>query len=158
MEFPRQEYWSGLPFSTPGEFSWPRDWICISCIDRQVPYQLNHPSLGARLLGWLSGKESTCQHGRLRRHGSDPWVRKIPWRRSRSSILAWKIPWTEEPGGLEAKGLLRVGHDWAHTHFVITKKSSRLDGFTDAFYQTLKELTQVLKTLSEIEEEGTLPN
>ena len=27
------------------------------------------------------------------------------------SILAWEIPWTEEPGGLQSKGLQRVGHD-----------------------------------------------
>ena len=36
------------------------------------------------------------------------------------SILAWEIPWTEEPGGLQSTGLQRVGHDWAcvraHTH------------------------------------------
>ena len=30
-----------------------------------------------------------------------------------SSTLAWKIPWTEEPGGLQSMGLLRVGHNWA---------------------------------------------
>ena len=30
-----------------------------------------------------------------------------------SSTLAWKIPWTEEPGGLQSMGLLRVGHDRA---------------------------------------------
>ena len=30
-----------------------------------------------------------------------------------SSTLAWKIPWMEEPGGLQFMGLLRVGHDWA---------------------------------------------
>ena len=30
-----------------------------------------------------------------------------------SSTLAWKVPWTEEPGGLQSMGLLRVGHDWA---------------------------------------------
>ena len=30
---------------------------------------------------------------------------------SHSSILAWKIPWTEEPGRLQSMGLLRVGHD-----------------------------------------------
>ena len=30
-----------------------------------------------------------------------------------SSTLAWKIPWTEEPGGLQSVGLRRVGHDWA---------------------------------------------
>ena len=28
-----------------------------------------------------------------------------------SSTLAWKIPWTEEPGGLRSMGLLRVAHD-----------------------------------------------
>ena len=35
-----------------------------------------------------------------------------------ASILAWRIPWTEEPGGLQATGLQRAGHDWAteHTH------------------------------------------
>ena len=30
-----------------------------------------------------------------------------------SSTLAWKIPWTEEPGGLQYMGSLRVGHEWA---------------------------------------------
>ena len=30
-----------------------------------------------------------------------------------SGILAWKIPWTEEPGGLQFMGSQRVGHDWA---------------------------------------------
>ena len=30
-----------------------------------------------------------------------------------SSTLAWRIPWTEEPGGLQTMGSLRVGHDWA---------------------------------------------
>ena len=28
-----------------------------------------------------------------------------------SSFLAWRIPWTEEPGGLQSMGLQRVGHD-----------------------------------------------
>ena len=30
-----------------------------------------------------------------------------------SSTLAWKIPWMEEPGGLQSMGLWRVGHNWA---------------------------------------------
>ena len=30
-----------------------------------------------------------------------------------SSVLAWEIPWTEEPGGLQSMGLQRVGHDLA---------------------------------------------
>ena len=30
-----------------------------------------------------------------------------------SSILVWRIPWTEESGGLQSIGSQRVGHDWA---------------------------------------------
>ena len=42
---------------------------------------------------------------------------KMPWRREKarekdhSSTLAWKMPWTEEPGGLQSMGSRRVGHD-----------------------------------------------
>ena len=42
-----------------------------------------------------------------KRQGSDPWVRKIPLEKemaTHSSILAWKIPQTEEPGGLQSMG------------------------------------------------------
>ena len=37
-----------------------------------------------------------------------------------SSTLAWKIPWTEEPGGLLSMGSLRVGHDWATSLWLFT--------------------------------------
>ena len=37
-----------------------------------------------------------------------------------SSTLAWKIPWTEEPGRLQSTGLLRVGHDWASSLSLFT--------------------------------------
>ena len=50
---------------------------------------------------WHSGKESACQCKEHRRHGFSPWVGKIPWRRKwqlTPVILAWEIPWTEEPG------------------------------------------------------------
>ena len=30
-----------------------------------------------------------------------------------TSSLAWRIPWTEEPGGLQSMGMQKVGHDWA---------------------------------------------
>ena len=33
-----------------------------------------------------------------------------------SSFLAWRIPWTEEPGELQSMGSQRVGHDWAIKH------------------------------------------
>ena len=34
-----------------------------------------------------------------------------------SSTLAWKIPWMEEPGGLQSMGLRRVGHDWSTSFY-----------------------------------------
>ena len=37
-----------------------------------------------------------------------------------SSTLAWKIPWTEEPGGLQSMELLRVGHDWVTSLWLFT--------------------------------------
>ena len=39
---------------------------------------------------------------------------------NRSSILAWRIPWTEEPGQLETTGLQRVRHNWAINTFIFT--------------------------------------
>ena len=38
-----------------------------------------------------------------------------------SSILAWKIPWIEEPGGLQTMGSQRVRHDWVTSVLTITK-------------------------------------
>ena len=41
---------------------------------------------------------------------------------SHSSILAWRIPWTEEPDGLQSMGLQRVKHDLAAEHaFMLIK-------------------------------------
>ena len=44
----------------------------------------------------------------------DPWVRRAPGEgnATHSSILAWQIPWTEEPEGLQSMGSQRVGHYW----------------------------------------------
>ena len=57
------------------------------------------------------------------RHEFDPWVKKISWRRKWQPspvILAWNIPWTEDPGGLQSMGPQRVGHDLVtrHTFFI----------------------------------------
>ena len=47
----------------------------------------------------------------------ETWIRSLVWEdpleegmATDSSILAWRIPWTEEPGGLQSTGLQRVGH------------------------------------------------
>ena len=48
----------------------------------------------------------------------ETWVRSLGWEdplekgmATLSSVLAWRIPWTEEPGGLQSMGSQRVGHD-----------------------------------------------
>ena len=50
----------------------------------------------------------------------ETWVRYLGWEDPlaketaiHSTTLAWKIPWTEEPGRLQSMGSQRVGHDWA---------------------------------------------
>ena len=40
-----------------------------------------------------------------------------------SSVLAWRIPWTEEPGGLQSMGSQRVGQDWASNTFILSSYS-----------------------------------
>ena len=92
---------------------------------------------------WLSGKESAFQN---RRRGLDPWVGKIPWRRKwqstivffffffiyvHSSVLAWRIPWAEEPSGLPSMGSQRVGHDWVTGHRNRHVSSKTLIFFSD---------------------------
>ena len=50
----------------------------------------------------------------------ETWVLSLGWddpleksMATHSSILAWRIPWTEEPGGLQSMGSQRVGLDWS---------------------------------------------
>ena len=60
---------------------------------------------------WLSGKESTYQSRRLQVPSlgqKDPLEGEMA---TNSSILAWEIPWIEEPGGLQSKGSQKVRHD-----------------------------------------------
>ena len=54
-------------------------------------------SLWVRLPRWLSGKESAYQS----LGGEDPLEKELA---TRSSILAWEMPWTEEPGMLHSMG------------------------------------------------------
>ena len=58
----------------------------------------------ARDLGWIPGLE-------------DPLEKEMA---TYSSILAWKIPWTEEPGGLQSMGLQRIGYDSATNTFFLS--------------------------------------
>ena len=73
------------------------------------------------------GKESTSNAGDIGDMGLIPGSGRSPGEGmvTHSRILAWKIPWTEGPGGLQSKGLQRVGQDWATKH-VGTQKFSLL--------------------------------
>ena len=62
------------------------------------------------LLGGPDSKESVCL--------SETQGQSLNWedlletgKATHSSILVWRIPWTEEPGGLQSMGSQRVGHD-----------------------------------------------
>ena len=60
--------------------------------------------------GNLEGKESACNvGGRVKSLGQeDPLEKGMA---AYSSILAWGIPWTEEPGRLQSTGSQRIGHN-----------------------------------------------
>ena len=60
------------------------------------------------------------------------WVQSLRWEdplekgmATHSSILAWRIPWTEEPGGLQSMGLKRVGHKWSDLACVACVSSAK---------------------------------
>ena len=93
--------------------SWPRDWTPISsssCIGRQILYhwatweapadvrrQANFKGQASLSFGkHLKSISTMCGEGST----------------AHSSTLAWRIPWTGEPGGLQSIGSLGVGHDW----------------------------------------------
>ena len=65
----------------------------------------------------------------------ETWVQFLSWENSlekematRSSILAWEIPWTEEPGRLQFMGSQRVGHDRATSLLSLLNWVSLKDG------------------------------
>ena len=136
MEFSRQAYWSGLPFPSPGIFptqgsnpglphcrptlyylnqrevhsfkrmgiNYYKTLLLISC---KVIYEIFHYIY---FPGGSDGKASVYNEGDL---GSSPGL-GISLEKEmaiHSSTIAWKIPWTEEPGRLQCMGSQRVGHD-----------------------------------------------
>ena len=68
-------------------------------------YIYNGASLVAQRLKCLPAMQETRVQSL---GGEDPLEKEMA---PHSSILAWRIPWTEEPGGLQCMGLQRVGHD-----------------------------------------------
>ena len=77
--------------------------VAKSCLTLCNPMYHNVPGF----LDGVNGKESSCQCKRHKRFRSNPWIGKLPWRRAwqtRSSILSWRIPWTEKSVGYSPQG------------------------------------------------------
>ena len=88
---PRILEWVAYPFFS--WYSWPKNWTWISCIAG----------------GFLTN--SVAQLVKSLPAMQETWVQSLGWEdplekemATHSSILAWRIPWTEEPGGLESMG------------------------------------------------------
>ena len=120
MGFPRQEYWSGLPFPPPGDL-----------LDPGIkPTPLMSPALAGGFFTTSATWEAHTKRASLERTHLTPVISlyartesnivfKSTSRSStekamatQSSALAWKIPWTEEPGRLQSMGSHRIGHKW----------------------------------------------
>ena len=82
--------------------------VCEGVLDISSFLRLDYPHVIRGFLSGSSGKESPTQDT-----GSIPGLGGSPGEGNDYPpiILAWKIPWTEEPGGLQSMGLQRVGHD-----------------------------------------------
>ena len=107
MEFSRQEYWSELPLPSPVDLPDPG----IEPVPPALQVGNEHylhimvPSLVAQMIKclpavWETWVQSLGQE--------DPLEKEMA---THSSTLAWKIPWTEEPGRLQSMGSQRVRHD-----------------------------------------------
>ena len=107
----------------------------VSC--DQHYYLINCTIFGVGVPGGSDGKESACSVGDA---GSILGSRRSPGGGHGSPLqyLAWRIPWTEEPGGLQSVGSQRVGHNPA------TKNSSNIFGAQKDLPCSCKPLTKSL--------------
>ena len=108
--FSRQEYWSRYPFPSPGDLPYPG--ICPGSPALQAG------ALPSKLPGHFPGGASGKRICLTVQEMQETWVPSLGWEdplkkgmAAHSSILAWKILWTEKPGGLQSTGSQRVGHD-----------------------------------------------
>ena len=133
MECPRQEYWNGLPFPSPGDLPDPEiqtmssAWLEAQLV-KESACNARDPGLiseSRRYAGegigyplqysWASLMAQTVKNLPAMQ---DTWVQSLAWedplekgKATHSSILAWRIPWTKEPGRLQSIGSQRVRHN-----------------------------------------------
>ena len=75
----------------------------------EMPIKVMQMKTGASLMAQMVKRLPTMRKTRVRSLSwEDPLEKEMA---THSSTLAWKIPWTEEPGRLQSMGSQRVGHD-----------------------------------------------
>ena len=95
---------------------------CVQWAGWVVGFELSLPKKGASLVAQMIKNLPAILETQVQSLGwEDPLEKGMA---THSSILGWRIPWTEEPGRLQSMGSQRVGHDWATNTFAFTKKSS----------------------------------
>ena len=91
-----------------------------------------------------------------------PWVWSLSWEdplekemATHSSIPAWKIPWTEEPGELQSMGLQKVRYDWATEH----SSQAQRKGFYELWEEAKdnSEITLILPALDRQQNWASFP-
>ena len=99
----------------------------LDILNKRTLESMNRNYMYLKIANWASLVAQRVKHLPAMR---DTWVwslsREDPLEKemaTHSSILAWRIPWTEEPGGLKSTGSQRVGHDWMTSLIVIWTKS-----------------------------------
>ena len=102
MGFPRQEHWSGLPFPPPRDLPHPGVTLTGGFFTTEPPGK-SRPTEARDFSGGSDDKESSYNMGDS---GLIPGSGKSLEKEmeTHSGILAWEIPWTEEPGGLQSLG------------------------------------------------------
>ena len=151
---PRILEWVAYPFSRGS--SWPTNQTGVSWIAGgfftnwaiKEKHRGNYNVAYVKLQGFPSG--SVVKNQPAMQETQETRVQFLDWEdplekgmATHSSILAWKIPWTEEAGGLQSIGSHRVGHDWsewtcvrththAHTHACSNRNMLNIQG-NDSF-------------------------
>ena len=73
----------------------------------------------------------------------DPWEGEMT---THSSIVAWKPPWTEEPGKVQSTESQRVSYDWARTHISFTKWKDQKKKKKPTLHISMRTLFRILNS------------
>ena len=134
LGFSRQEHWSGLPFPSPmhesEKWKWSRSVMSDSSRPHGLqPTRLRRPwdfpgkrtrvgchrlltSKWAFLVAQTVKNPPVMQETQFQSPGwKDPLEKGIT---THPSVFAWRIPWTEEAGGLQFMGSQKIGHNWVN--------------------------------------------